>query len=75
MRPYLECFCRDSLCIIHEFSEFCEQCVRFGRCYDLAFSVGAIEKLARQEYEILTQISLTHKEIRETEAKVARFRK
>jgi signal-transduction protein with cAMP-binding, CBS, and nucleotidyltransferase domain len=37
--------------------------------------VNAIEKLARQENEILTQISLAHKEVRETEVKVARLRK
>jgi hypothetical protein len=37
--------------------------------------VSVIEKLARQENEILTQISLAHKKTRETEAKMTRFRK
>jgi hypothetical protein len=37
--------------------------------------VSTIKKLARQENEILAQISLAHKKVREAEAKMAHFRK
>jgi hypothetical protein len=75
MRLCLECSRRNSLCVVHEFSESCEQCIRFNRNCDSIFPMGTIEKLARQENEVLAQISVTHKETREAEAKVARFRK
>src|SRR5450755_1870996 len=75
MRPCAECVRRDLFCIVHESSELCEQCERFDRVCDLASPVTAIEKLARQENDILSQISLAHKVAREAEAKVARLRK
>jgi hypothetical protein len=75
MRPCAECVRRDLFCIVHESSELCEQCKRFGRVCNLASPVTAIEKLARQENDILSQISLAHKVTREAEAKVARLRK
>src|SRR5450755_4795063 len=75
MRPCVECARRDLFCIIHESSELCEQCERFDRVCNLVSPVTAIEKLARQENDILSQISLAHKVAREAEAKVARLRR
>ena len=75
MRSCVKCARRDLFYIVYDFSELCEQCERFSRICNLTFPVTAIEKLARQKNDILSQISLAHKVARKAEAKVARLRK
>ena len=75
MRSCIECSRRGLTCMVHPSSQACEQCTRFSRGCDLSSPVPLIEKLSRQEGEILSEISQAHKTAREAEAKVARLRK
>jgi hypothetical protein len=46
-RPYVTCRRAGIVCLIFNESDFCEQCLRYNRFYDLAFPVYEWERLCR----------------------------
>jgi hypothetical protein len=73
MRPCAACRRADIIYLVSDESDSCEQCLRYNRSCDLAFSIYEWERLRRAKERLSQQISEKRRITLKTDATIIRL--
>jgi hypothetical protein len=73
MRPYAAYRRSGAICLISDESDFCKQCLRYNRFYDLVFSTHEWERFRKVKKRLFSQISEKRRIVLEANAVVIRL--